>query len=947
MGVLKHAHYRFTFENKEYKFCNEDCLNNFKSDPLKFITDLSETDNDTKANDNTKQETKKGTLYTCPMHPEVQQPEPGSCLKCGMGLELMGARTTTDKNSSHVDSVNQDTTHNHEERITDAGNSNTKKHTARLIVPGMGSDHCAGLVSTSLRRLTGVGEIHTNIAAHHVDVEFNPIQLKASDLKKSVERAGYDVDSIESDETHELRLTVPGMGSDHCAGIISESIHRLPGIQNVGTNIANHRVTVNYQQELTNANTIQNAVTRAGYEVAAVEIDTKVAPLHEDESEARYLAKAWRRLWFAAIPTTLIMLLMIPQMLWKPIPGYLLMIAILAFPVIFFAGGMATHRSAWRSLTNRTANMDVLISMGSLPPYLIGLIGFFYPMTSFIEMAATIMTFHMLGRYLETRAKGRASQAIKRLLKLGAKTATILRDNKEIELPVAKLVAGDIMLIRPGAKIPTDGEIIDGNSHLDESIATGESVPIEKGPGESVIGATINKEGLLKVRATKVGADTFLAQVIRLVEEAQGSKVPIQEFADRVTAKFVPGVILIALTSFVLWLLFAESFRPILVWGSGFLPWVDAGLTPLMAAILAAVAVLVIACPCALGLATPTAIMVGSGMGAERGVLIRSGEAIQTLKDIKMVVLDKTGTITEGRPALTDVIADEGFTENTVLKVAASVEAGSEHPLGQAVVSGAKARGLEIPVVKNFKAITARGVEGQVNGQQAYIGSRRLLGELDIDLGSLDEPLTRLETEGKTAMLVAIEGRAAGLVAVADTIKSDSKAAIDALHDMDIRVAMITGDNERTARYVADQVGIDEVLAGVLPEGKVDAIRQLQAEHGERVAMVGDGINDAPALKQANVGIAIGAGADVAIEAADVTLVKGELTKLIEAIRLSRATFRKILENLFWAWFYNLAAIPIAAVGLLHPMIGVIAMTISSLSVIGNSLRLKQTHLNV
>jgi len=366
-----------------------------------------------------------------------------------------------------------------------------------------------------------------------------------------------------------------------------------------------------------------------------------------------------------------------------------------------------------------------------------------------------------------------------------------------------------------------------------------------------------------------------------------------------------------------------------------------------MAAILAAVAVLVIACPCALGLATPTAIMVGSGMGAERGVLIRSGEAIQTLKDIQMVVLDKTGTITEGKPALTDVVAGEGFDDNEVLVAAASVEAGSEHPLGQAIVTGTKSQGLTVPEVERFKSLTARGVEGVVNGRQVHVGSRRLLAELEIDLGKLDSVLTRLESEGKTAMLVAIAGRAAGLVAVADTVKADSSSAVAALHQMGIQVAMVTGDNERTAKHVAELVGIDKVLAGVLPEGKVDAIRQLQAEHGERVAMVGDGINDAPALKQANVGIAIGAGADVAIEAADVTLVQGELSKLVEAIRLSKATFRKILENLFWAWFYNLAAIPIAALGLLHPMVGVIAMTTSSLTVIGNSLLLKKAKLEV
>lgn len=451
----------------------------------------------------------------------------------------------------------------------------------------------------------------------------------------------------------------------------------------------------------------------------------------------------------------------------------------------------------------------------------------------------------------------------------------------------------------------------------------------------------------MRVRATRVGADTFLAQVIELVEEAQGSKVPIQELADRLTGYFVPAVLVIALGTFGMWLAFADSLRPILEWGAGFLPWVNPEISPLMGATLAMIAVLVIACPCALGLATPTALMVGSGMGAERGVLIRSGEAIQTLKDIKVVVLDKTGTITRGKPALTDVHALPGFDEAHVLRAAASVEAGSEHPLAQAIVTGARERGLDVPEVTQFKSITARGVQGEVDTETVRVGSRRLLNEAGIDPDALEERLVALETEGKTAMLVAIGGKAAGLVAVADTVKDDSKAAIAAMHALGIHVVMVTGDNERTAKYVAAQVGLDEVRAGVLPEGKVEAIRELQAKHGQHVAMVGDGINDAPALKQANVGIAIGAGADVAIEAADVTLVTGELTKVVEAIRLSKATFRKIVENLFWAWFYNLAAIPVAALGLLHPMIGVIAMTASSLSVIGNSLLLRHANLEV
>ena len=753
---------------------------------------------------------------------------------------------------------------------------------------------------------------------------------------------------VEPPAEQTARLVVPGMGSDHCAGLVSTSLKRLDGAVDIGTNIANHRVTVRFDPALTDLKSLRAAVERAGYEVAAALDEARPASAADGgDSEDRYLAQASKRLWIAAVPTTAIMALMVPHMFWQPVPFYLAIVAVLAFPVVFLHGGFATHRSAWLSLTNRTANMDVLISMGSLPPYLIGLVGFFYPMTSFIEMAATIMTFHMLGRYLETRAKGRASQAIKRLITMGAKTATVLRDEGEIEVPVAELHTGDIMVVRPGAKVPTDGEVVEGASHLDESIATGESVPVEKGPGDAVIGATINKEGMLKVRATKVGADTFLSQVIRLVESAQGSKVPIQEFADRLTARFVPAVLLVSLGSLAMWLFFADGLRSILFWGAAFLPWVNPELSPLMVGILSAVAVLVIACPCALGLATPTAIMVGSGLGAERGVLIRSGEAIQTLKDIRAVVLDKTGTITRGRPALTDVIVVEGFAEDEVLSAAAAVEAGSEHPLGQAMVAGARDRGIEVPKVEGFTAHVARGVEGRVGGRLVRVGNRRYLGEAGIDIAALETPLAELETTGKSAVLVAIGDRAAGIVAVADTVKEDSAAAISTLLKMGIHVVMITGDNERTARHVARQVGIEEVMAAVLPEGKVDAIRALQKKYGNKVAMVGDGINDAPALKQANVGIAIGAGADVAIEAADVTLVGGELTKVVEAIRLSRATFRKIVENLFWAWFYNLAAIPIAALGLLHPMIGVVAMTISSLSVIGNSLLLKRAKLGV
>jgi len=550
-----------------------------------------------------------------------------------------------------------------------------------------------------------------------------------------------------------------------------------------------------------------------------------------------------------------------------------------------------------------------------------------------------IMSFHLLGRYIEAKAKGRASQAIRKLLELEAKTARILVDGEEKEVPIDEVEVGNVMIVRPGEKIPTDGVVIEGQSAVDESMATGESMPVMKKVGDEVIGATVNQRGMLKVRATKVGQDTFLSQVIKLVEECQGSKVPIQEFADKVTSYFVPTVLGLAVVALALWLAVPDTIKVVSLWAQQFLPWVDPNLGVVTLAIFALVATLVIACPCALGLATPTALMVGSGMGAENGVLIRHGEAIQTLKNVDTIVFDKTGTITKGKPEVTDIVPAEGHAKEKVLRLAASVEVGSEHPLGEAILRKAKEENLELYKAEEFEAVTGRGVKAKIGlspQKLVLVGNRKLMEEEEVDYKSLENDLKRLEEEAKTAMLVVVNGKIAGAVAVADTLKEDSVQAVRELERMGLKTTMLTGDNRRTAEAIAKKVGISRVLAEVLPDQKVKEIQKLQ-ENGETVAMVGDGINDAPALTAANVGIAIGTGTDIAIESADVTLVRGDLSSVVTAIKLSRKTFSKIKQNLFWAFFYNTVALPAAMLGLAHPVIAEIAMATSSVTVVTNA----------
>jgi len=810
--------------------------------------------------------------------------------------------------------------------------------TNKIVLPvqGITCASCVATVERALNGVPGVANATVNFATEKATVVYDPSVTRLSELASSVGEAGYQV------IVERVTLPIGGMTCASCVSHVEGALKGLEGVLSANVNLATEKATVEYLSGVVGLGDFKRAVAGVGYEVLEPEVGEE-----EIDEEERKMSQARQRMmvaWGFTIPIIFWMLYeMFTGIAWPNRAVFDLGMIVLALPVLFWVG-RHTYRSAWSSLTHGTANMDVLISMGTGVSLLTGPAALFAPVANYAGVAAMIMAFHLTGRYVEATAKGRASQAIKKLLELGAKTARILVDGEEREVPIEEVQVGDIMIVRPGEKIPTDGVVIEGESAVDESMATGESMPVNKRPGDEAIGATVNQEGLLKIEATKIGKDTFLSQVIKLVEECQGSKVPIQEFADRVTSRFVPTVIGIALLTLAIWLLFPNVLRPVGLWAQAFLPWVDPNLGALTLAMVATVSVLVIACPCALGLATPTALMVGSGLGAENGVLIRHGEAIQTLKDVHTIVLDKTGTITKGKPEVTDVVSANGSDEETLLHLAASVEVGSEHPLGQAIVRGAEERGLSLAKIKEFQAIRGKGVKARVNGTQILVGSRRLMAEAGIDPTPLEEELRRLEEEAKTAMLVARDSTLVGVVAVADTLKEDSIAAIRELEGMGIETAMLTGDNQRTAEAIAKVVGMSRVLAEVLPDGKVAEIQRLQEEVGT-VAMVGDGINDAPALTQANVGIAIGTGTDITIEASDVTLVRGDLSGLVTAVKLSRATFTKIKQNLFWAFFYNTVMIPLAIVGLMHPVLAEIAMAISSVSVVSNSNLLRRVNI--
>ncbi|WP_350342645.1 heavy metal translocating P-type ATPase [Proteinivorax tanatarense] len=807
---------------------------------------------------------------------------------------------------------------------------------------GLSCSSCAANVEKALADKEGVIDVSVNFATEKGFIYFNNTKISVKEITGIIEGLGYDVKYEDADEKlQKVVLNVSGMTCTACSNRLEKTLSKEEGIISANVNFPAEKLTVKYNPNHIKLQKIKDKSSELGFELS-LEEDRQEE--ETDEEEVKVL-KAKQKMALSAIISGTVMAIMMVHMFVIPIPGYLLITAALAFPNIFWLG-FHVHKGSYNALKNKSPNMDVLVSLGSVPPYIIGLSGLFIAdIQTFIEMATTIMTFHLIGKYLEIRAKGRASQAIKKLIQMGAKTARVIKDGREVEVPTKELQVGDIMVIRPGEKIPTDGVVVEGSSLVDESMATGESIPVKREIDDGVIGATINKQGTMKVRVSKVGNETFLSQVIKMVEECQGSKVPIQEFADKITGYFVPVIIGLTVLVFVSFNLFPEFHMSIINWGAQFLPWVNPDLSPLALAFITSTAVLVISCPCALGLGTPTALMVGSGMGAEKGILIRNGEAVQTFKDIKVIAFDKTGTITKGKPEITDLLPMEGVDKNDLLYVAATIENASEHPLAHAIVESAKANNVDLGKVNEFNAIVGKGVVGYVDGEKVLVGNRKLMKENDVNFSKQQDKLVQLENEAKTAMMVAKENTLMGIVAVADPIKEDSAQAIAEIERMGIRTAMITGDNNRTANAIGKKVGISSVISEVLPDGKVNEVKRLQEKYNI-VAMVGDGINDAPALKQSNVGIAIGTGTDIAIEAADVTLVKGELSGIISAINLSTATFRKIKENYFWAWFYNAIAIPVAMLGLLHPMIGAAAMSISSLNVVYNSLRLKKVNVD-
>jgi Cu+-exporting ATPase len=794
--------------------------------------------------------------------------------------------------------------------------------------------HCAGCVARvekTLQSLPGVQDAQVNLATAKATLHYDPATLSLGDIAAQVEEIGYQVPL--------QRLTIPvgGMHCAACAGNIEQALRGVEGVVEAHVNLGTAKATVAYLPTQVDPVTLRQAIKDAGY--APLEVSAEAETDHEQAARVREVRVLTRKLLVSVVLSVPIffgsMGTFVPWLpAWLQNPYVLL---VLATPVQFWVGWQF-YQGFWASLKHKTADMNTLIAIGTSAAYFYSVAVTCMPgvfthlgMGSHVyyDTATTIITLIILGRLLEARARGQTSEAIRTLIGLRAKTARILRHDGETDIPIEEVEIGDLVLVRPGEKIPVDGTIVEGHSTLDESMLTGESLPVDKGPGDEVYGATLNRTGSFTLQATRVGKATMLAQIIRLVEEAQGSKAPIQRLADYVASIFVPTVLGVALLTFIVWAVFGPS--PALTF-----------------AFLNCVAVLIIACPCALGLATPTAIMVGTGKGAEYGVLFKNATSLETAHKLQAIILDKTGTLTQGKPALTDIITHNGFAEAQVLQLAAAAERGSEHPLGAAIVEAARGRGLSLEDTRDFTALPGHGIRATVGAHTVLVGSHKLMQEEDISFGKLDEVATQLAGTGKTPLFVAIDGHGAGLIAVADILKPYAKDAVEALRGLGLTVLMLTGDNRRTAEAIGRQLGINEVLAEVLPQEKVKQVKQLQAK-GRLVAMVGDGINDAPALAQADVGIAIGTGTDVAMEAADITLITGDVRGVVTAMQLSRRTLRTIKQNLFWAFVYNILGIPVAA-GVLYPFVGVLlnpalaaaAMAMSSVSVLSNSLRLRR-----